>query len=431
MFGEEVIGFPVQDAVDHNADNVVIDLDDGFEILPNVAQEPSRGEKWKRTYYTKRIALHHRRGLNADVRMNQIVMHRKLGYYYHPVTTNLVYEWPDYPFDHAAPAAPAAPAGDQAADDVEDDDDEEEEEPPAAAAAAAADDYANANNEVLAIRLSQMAEQCGSCIKNAQLGLANSQKRLRELAAEVDDVLQNSEKQQRMAVRKALALFHCALCDMDQETPIPSGEKRLLCPAGHAVCQGCLDSMLSAKADDLEGQVEVCCPFSDDRSALVPECCRLQYADTVLCQTSASAYGKYVQATTLAKAEEDAKRQREEERARGDAGVTFSEIRNKSLLKTPCCDVIMTDFDGCCDVRCSSCNHHFCAWCFNTSHSNLHAHLGSCALNPSKGYYANTEALKKQLATIWEARAYRQMVQDPQLSLNHIQPSFQSLPVYD
>jgi len=106
-------------------------------------------------------------------------------------------------------------------------------------------------------------------------------------------------------------------------------------------------------------------------------------------------------------------------------------IRNKSLLKTPCCDVIMTDFDGCCDVRCSSCNHHFCTWCFKTSHSNLHAHLGSCALNPSKGYYANTEALKKQLATIWEARAYRQMVQDPQLSLNHIQPSFQPLPVYD
>lgn len=54
------------------------------------------------------------------------------------------------------------------------------------------------------------------------------------------------------------------------------------------------------------------------------------------------------------------------------------------LPSCPSCKAPIVDFDGCCGLKCSSCNANFCGWCLEwcADADKCHDHVRACAFNP-------------------------------------------------
>jgi len=64
-------------------------------------------------------------------------------------------------------------------------------------------------------------------------------------------------------------------------------------------------------------------------------------------------------------------------------------------LKCPRNGHAFVDFDGCFALKCSSCPCNFCAWCLADCGNDAHAHVNSCRLNKSRGYYGSPDLFKQ------------------------------------
>ena len=115
---------------------------------------------------------------------------------------------------------------------------------------------------------------------------------------------QNAELERRCGecekqMHKLKAQRVCWLCNSGEELP----GRPMRCPDGHAICEGCMDAMLEARASDYTGLVKVCCSFLKVGN----QACGREYTTDVLERASSAAYARYNVALALHEQEEAAR----------------------------------------------------------------------------------------------------------------------------
>lgn len=222
----------------------------------------------------------------------------------------------------------------------------------------------------------------------------------------------------------------CWLCDSGEELP----GRPMRCPDGHAICEGCMDAMLEARASDYTGLVKVCCSFLKVGN----QACGREYTTDVLERASSAAYARYNVALALHEQEEAARAAAAAALpplAEGVVALTPEEVRLIAQVRRPCCGAPVIDFDMCYCVRCNVCPKQFCAWCFQVyeGNINMHSHIEreECPKHPYPGrLFPNTPADREALANAWKARAYDQLQQSDRTNLDGIRPSNMDDPMY-
>lgn len=170
------------------------------------------------------------------------------------------------------------------------------------------------------------------------------------------------------------------------------------CGSGHFVCQDCLAASVSA-ASDPEGFVRVTrdgampCMANNCNSIFPGSTIARHIPEEIFAQLIRVVKG-HIENDADIRAEREIQHRVQEfiklDGLNREAVVHMKHIQDH-LLCTCCprCKTVFTDFDGCCALKCRSCDCYFCAWCLcdtgNTSDA-CHRHVANCEKNGSRDH---------------------------------------------
>ena len=173
----------------------------------------------------------------------------------------------------------------------------------------------------------------------------------------------------------------------------------LACKNGHGICVECLTANVTAATNNLG--VSVKC---------VREGCGQDFGD-ISKWCDRDVYNEYIKAKAVF--EDGERRKKEEERNVNNPHVQNVDIANVAIVKTPCCNRAVCDFQACCKVSCDICKTSWCAWCFKVqgtmTEQEFYAHVHDCPFNPDKGAIYPTERGKQVMTQLWKARQAEQL----------------------
>ena len=239
-------------------------------------------------------------------------------------------------------------------------------------------------------------------------------------------------REELVRVERRLATAHghlwprsCAVCCADRD-PEPDDEVVACCPGQeqHGICRPCLDGLLAAASSP-----------APPRPALKCSICNADFSQEAIGAASRNVFTNYVRTMAeeegAAAARAAAEREgRQEGRQEGGAAANLVEI---SVLRAPCCGVMVSDFGGCCSIQCGSCPAHWCAFCFEVNlDGNMHDHLtgnngvAKCPVNPCDSFFAYTPRARDAVVQAWNLRRGKQVLQaigaDPSVPIRPARP---------
>ena len=194
----------------------------------------------------------------------------------------------------------------------------------------------------------------------------------------------------------------CTVCQINLDTTksiMTAAEESPIvarCPNNHGMCLECLDNCVGVVAQNGTKQNQVKC---------ILESCNRPFEKDQISKATTEVYLAYVETVTIEQANKKTARS-------GQSSITWGELQQKSVVCSPCCEAMITDFDDCCDVKCSGCPAHFCGWCFDILEGGTEAHrhlFDNCIMNPNNGLYVTTQTQENLINAVWQARQFEQV----------------------
>jgi len=200
-----------------------------------------------------------------------------------------------------------------------------------------------------------------------------------------------------LRVAKAVTCSVCGVFSGEIPDVFPENIEyvNLCCKGGHGICIECLTGNVKAATNNPE--VSVMCVCED---------CGKDFDEDVITKCDRDVYREYIQA----KAVFDEEERRKKNPNNNQQNVNLAE---SAIIKTPCCNRDVCDFEDCCKVHCNFCKTSWCAWCFKVQGSmtdhDFYSHVHDCPFNPDKGRIFPTERGKRVMTQLWKARQAEQL----------------------